>query len=122
MIFLDTSSIIELLAGTEQGRKISILIECDAVAVSAISVNELLVGETKRKQLILDFLKTCFIMPFDSEASYKSVEIEDKLRSSGKLIGKLDIFIAAICMSNEIPLLTFDHDFKNVDGLKLVSV
>lgn len=122
MILLDTSAIIELISGSKQGDNARILLEYESTAISAVTISELLVGETKSKQLIIDFLKTCHILPFDSEAAYKSVEIEEKLRSIGKVNGKMDIFIAATCFMYELPLLTFDKGFKNIEGLKLIPV
>lgn len=121
MIVLDTSSIIELLAGTEKGKKIRICLEKEAAATSAITVNELLIG-AKNQQIVKDFLKTLHILSFDAEAAFKSVIVEQELKKSGKLIGKLDIFIASICLVHNIAILTTDKDFKNVKALKAVVV
>jgi predicted nucleic acid-binding protein len=54
----------------------------------------------------------------------KTTEIYAKifaqLRLDGKAIGQNDIWIAALCIGNNLPLLTFDKGFTYVKGLKLV--
>ncbi len=123
MIALDSSAIIELLRGTEKGKKIRQFIENEAVATTTITLNEVLIGVPARhKTMIVDFLKTFQILPLDEESGYKSVTIEEHLTAKGKPIGKLDIFIAAICLTHDIRLITTDKDFKNIDGLDAIIV
>lgn len=121
MIVLDTSAIIELNLGTEKGKKIARFIEKEATAISAISVNEFLIG-AKNKKLLDEFVKTTHILPFDAEAAYKSVEIEEKLKGKGKMINKLDILIAATVLVHGLQLITADKDFMNIEELKVITV
>ena len=123
MILLDTSAVIELLEGGEFGKKVQGYIEDDVAGVSTITINEFLVGAgEKQKQTFQEFLKSSEILSFDELASYKSVGIEKSLSRKGEMIGKLDIFIAAICLVQDVPLITTDKDFKNVDGLKVFII
>lgn len=123
MIVLDTSSVIDLLEGTSKGEKIKDLIMNDVVAISSITVNELLVGKLKRNlQITKNFISSCNILSFDKRIAFKSAEIENDLWSKGKMIGKLDIFIASTALAHELPLLTGDNDFKKISGLKIVFV
>ncbi len=121
MIVLDTSVIIDLVMGKIRENEILDIFENEACAISSISINELLVCANEKQFTILsEFFKSLHVLPFDSEAAYKSVEIEKNLIKKGKIIGKLDIFISSTCLVHNLSLLTFDKDFKNVDGLKLV--
>lgn len=43
-----------------------------------------------------------------------------QLRRDGKAIGQNDIWIAALCIENNVPLLTFDKGFSCIKSLKLV--
>jgi len=123
MIALDSSAIIELLRGTEKGKKIRQIIENEAVATTTITLNEVLIGvPTRHKTMIVNFLKTFQILPFDEESGYQSVTIEEHLTAKGKPIGKLDVFIAAVCLTHEIKLITTDKDFKNIDDLELILI
>jgi tRNA(fMet)-specific endonuclease VapC len=44
------------------------------------------------------------------------------LRLSGTPIGTNDMWIAAICIENQLPLLTLDTDFTNIKNLKLIRL
>lgn len=123
MIVLDISSVIDLLDGTAKGEKIKDFLLNEVAAVSSITVNELLVGKLKRNlQITRNFLSSCNIISFDKRIALKSAEIENDLWSKGKMIGKLDIFIASTALVHELPLLTCDNDFKKISGLKIIFV
>lgn len=121
MIVLDSSAVIELLKGTEKGKKIRENINNEAIAITTITLYEVLIGVPARHNAIIrEFLKTFEILPFDEDAGYKSIVIEEQLTKRGKLIGKLDIFIASICLVHDLKLLTADNDFKNIEELKSI--
>lgn len=46
--------------------------------------------------------------------------IEHELRSIGKPLADNDIWIAATAIEHDLTLLTFDHHFERVNGLKRV--
>ena len=123
MIVLDTSSIIDLLEGHSRGQKVREKLENEAAAVSAITMHEILVGvEDSQKRITQDFIKTVHVLAFDADAAYKSVLIEKSLARKGKLIGKLDMLIAATCIVHDLPLLTSNTGFKHVEGLQLITL
>lgn len=43
-----------------------------------------------------------------------AIDLADKLREKGKLIGAIDIIIAAICLNRSATLITKDKHFRNV--------
>ena len=123
MILLDSSALIELVDGSEKGLKIKKVVEKDSAAISSISVNEVLItSEGKERELFEKIIKSMRILPFDAEASYKSIEIEKQLAKNGNMIGKLDIFIASICILNNIPIITLDKDYVRIKELEVILI
>ncbi len=123
MIVLDSSAIIDILAGTKRGEIIREKIAGEILATTSISVNEVLIGaKEKQRQSIYDFFEHLEILPFDSASAFKSIEIEEALGKKGRMIGKLDILIASVCLSYNLPILTTDNDFESVNGLKVILV
>jgi tRNA(fMet)-specific endonuclease VapC len=123
MILLDSSAIIEFLEESERGNRVRKFVENESSAVSVISINELLItSQGKENDAIRKLLSGMHVFDFDERSAYRSVEIEKELRKRGKVISKLDIFIAAICLVNKLSLVTLDRDFEMVDGLKVLKV
>lgn len=123
MIILDSSAIIELIKGTEQGKEIVKLIEHETVGITTMSINEVLLGAKDKYKLFLkEFFKSVHIFPFDEEAAYKSIDVEESLKKKGRPIGKIDILIAATCINYGIPLITCDKDFTNIQELKVILI
>ena len=123
MIALDSSAIIDILAGTKKGEQIKKKVSEEALAVTSISVNEVLIGAKERERnKIHEFFENLDILSFDAASAFKSVGIEESLSKRGTKIGKMDIFIASICLVNNLPILTSDNHFKFVNELKVISV
>lgn len=123
MIALDSSAIIDILAGTKKGEQIKKKVSEEALAVTSINVNEVLIGAKERERnKIHEFFENLDILSFDAASAFKSVEIEESLSKRGTKIGKMDIFIASICLVNNLPILTSDNHFKFVNELKVISI
>lgn len=121
MIVLDTSALIELIKGRERGRKILDYVKEERIAITTVTVNEFFIGATeKEKERFETVFSLLEILPFDSDAAYRSVVIEEDLEHRGQLIGKLDIFIAAIAHVSGFPLVTLDNDFSRIKDLKTI--
>lgn len=82
-------------------------------------------GKTLQKNLILalnlkhkEFLDTLKICAYDKKCVEKSVNIEKELMRNGRVINKLDIVIASICLSHEAKIITLDRDFSKISELK----
>lgn len=120
MHFLDTSAILEILYGTRKGASVKDLIAGKPVCTSPFSIYELELGlrDDEVKQLSA-FFKDVAIIDFDKQAAMKSAETEKDLKKKGRLINKVDIFIAGICLAHDLVLVTCDHDFEKVKGIKL---
>ena len=123
MHIFDTSAIIEFIDGSEKGSMVKNLLEKESAAISSITINELLIcAYTTERETLEQLINSFHVFSFNSVVAYKSVEIEQNLRKKGKPMGKLDIFIAAVAQLYDIPLVTCDKGFKNIDDLKIVFI
>lgn len=121
MFILDSSAIIEIIHNTERGRKAVDVVGDEKVYITSLSVNEVLFSEKETKEME-NFIKNAYVFSFDKEAAKISVQIEKDLKKAGKMINKIDIFIAAICVQTNSTLLACDNDFKKVANLKCTVV
>lgn len=124
--FLDTSIIIDYLRGNP-----SIINLIDNLKGELTSgyfcLAELFEGvcrskeKEKHKQIILEFFSGLnFIFGIDGEIAEKFGQIRMKLKSQGKIIEDIDIFIAAICLVNNLTLVTLNSKhFSKVQNLKI---
>ncbi len=120
MFIFDSSVVIEILNGTLIGKRISEQLNGAKFGVTAFSVYEIKKGERSNEAQIIDhFFESVPIFEFNKNAAKRSAQLEKELSEKRSLINKVDIFIAAICLSNDFELLTLDSDFKKVPGLKL---
>ena len=121
MTFLDTSVIIDFLAGDE---KIVALVketsEKEDIKTTTITEYELLRHKTKiRKQAAEKFLSGVTVCSFDRASARKAASLYEKLREAGKMINENDLLIAGISLANEEVLLTRDQKFGNIDDPKI---
>ena len=82
-------------------------------------------GREQDNQLLLaDFLNlpnVAILRPGEKTAE-NYADIYAQLRSIGKPIGANDIWIAAACLEHELPLLTLDSHFQQIEGLDLIHI
>ena len=121
MIVLDSSAVIDLFLGTATGKQVKEKIGKEPIAVTSITVHEVLIG-AKERNVMESFFKSITVIPFDADASYKSIELETTLRKKGMNMAKLDLFIASICLQHNLLFLTTDSDFKRVQELRLIYI
>ncbi len=121
MIVLDSSALIELINGSEKGKRVQDIINKEVVGITTLTVHEVGVGIPENKYTqFREFLSRFVILPFDEAASIESVRIEKHLTKSGGMIGRFDILIAAICFVQHSIIYSFDADFKKVHGLQVI--
>jgi len=93
--------------------------------ISTVTLYELYAGATtdeKAKDLRLStgHLKA---LAFNNETAIKAAQLYRELKQKNKLIEFRDIFIAATCIVNELPLATLNKKhFERINGLKLVKL
>ena len=96
------------------------------VGISSITISELQYGISKSKhreknqQRLHEFLAPLEILAFDEYAVKYYGDIRFQLEQKGKIIGPLDLLIAAHALSKRLILVTNnDKEFKRIEGLKV---
>jgi tRNA(fMet)-specific endonuclease VapC len=100
----------------------------DHVGIGMPTVGELLAGaeysDTRERNLPLveKAVRRLFIWPFDLSAAQEFGRLYAELRRSGRLIGQIDMQIAAIALNlSSRTLVTADSDFQAIPGLTTES-
>ena len=124
MTFLDTSVIIDFLAGDEKiVSLVKELAEKEEFKTTAITEYELLKHKTElKKQLAENFLSAIIVCPFDRPSARKAALLFEKLSKTGKMINENDLLIAGISLANDEVLLTRDQKFGNIDEANIKIV
>jgi tRNA(fMet)-specific endonuclease VapC len=97
----------------------------DKICISALVASELRYGAAKRASsrlsaLVEDLIGRLDVLPYEASASPSYAVIRHDLAMSGKLIGPVDLFIAAHAVSLDMTLVTDNvREFSRVDGLKI---
>jgi tRNA(fMet)-specific endonuclease VapC len=62
------------------------------------------------------------VLPLDEPAARQAAELHDTLIQRNEDIGVKDVLIAAICLANNIPLLTTNEQhFRRVQGMTVLT-
>ena len=100
--------------------------EIGQIGISSITVSELNYGVAKSKrqkqnaQRLEEFLTPFEILPYDETASKYYGIIRYQLKSEGKVIGPLDMLIAAHALSKNLILVTNNEkEFLRIKSLKV---
>jgi tRNA(fMet)-specific endonuclease VapC len=95
------------------------------LAVSAISVGELVHGATKSKRAAenlarLDVLLAALtIVPYDEWSARRFGQLKVQLEQAGEVISDLDLQIASIALDRDLPLIT--HNQKHFSRLSSLA-
>ncbi len=124
MTFLDTSVIIDFLAGDQTiVALIKETVKKEDVKTTAINEYELLKHRAKiRKQAAERFLSGVTVCSFDRAAAKEAANLFEVLRNNGKMINENDLFIAGIALASGEVLLTRDQKLASIgkDNIKFV--
>ncbi len=94
------------------------------VCISAITEGELRFGLAKRPEatrlhhIVHEFLQRVEIKPWDSEIATAYGTMRAALEGRGKVVGALDMLIAAHAVALDCKLVTNDAGFYKIDQLK----
>jgi len=123
IVLCDTNIIIDALKQKEEAIKLINTIGKNNIAISVITVAELLFGARDKKEYEkikkdIDFIR---IIPINSDVCEIFINLVEKYALSHH-IGIPDTIIAASALYYNIELLTFNKkDFKFISGLKLIE-
>jgi tRNA(fMet)-specific endonuclease VapC len=122
---LDTNTIIDYLKGREPGvSAVERVVKEYNCCISSITVYELLFGVARVKREIGEqaLLGVMTILPFDNAVAKRAASLHAELIIQNQDIGIKDIFIAATCLEQGIPILTANEKhFSRVTGLKVIT-
>jgi predicted nucleic acid-binding protein len=124
MTFIDTSVIIDFLAGDEKiVSLIKEIAEKEEIKTTTITEYELLKHKTELKRQVAEkFLSAIIVCPFDRTSARKAALLFEKLSKTGKMINENDLLIAGISLANDEPLLTRDQKFAYIDDANIKIV
>ncbi len=95
------------------------------LGISAITEGELLFGLAKKpeatqlKMLVHEFLIRIDVLPWDSTIAQCYGKLRANMQSKGRILGNLDMLIAAHALALNRILITNDRAFSQVEGLKI---
>lgn len=133
MIVLDTNVLSEPLTREPDQRVLTWLDSVDeALAVTAISVGELLVGARRlplgqRRAALLAAIERVLeahggdILPYDEQAARRYAEMQESRRAAGRPLSVEDGTIAAICARHAARLATRNTDDFEGLGIGLIN-
>lgn len=125
-VVVDTPVVIGFLRGAQpdQGCLTSILRSGEGF-LTAVTVFELGIGLRtggRQERACLKLIDFLGVLPFHREAAKRAAELERRLREQGQTIGTRDVFIAGICLTHGLPLVTGDTGhFERVPGLRVIT-
>jgi tRNA(fMet)-specific endonuclease VapC len=122
-IAIDTNIAIDILNGNKE-----IALLCFSfypIYLPVIVCGELIFGAMNSTKIganlnkYLDFINDCQILNTTTNVSMEYAKIRKKLKLEGHPIPENDIWIAAICKSFEISLVTKDKHYQYIDELTI---
>ena len=124
MTFIDTSVIIDFLAGDEKiVSLVKELSEKEIIKTTTITEYELLKHKTELKRQVAEkFLSAITVCPFDRSSARKAALLFEKLSKAGRMINENDLLIAGISLANDELLLTRDQKFGAIDDVNIKIV
>ncbi|PPC89258.1 MAG: VapC toxin family PIN domain ribonuclease [Methylobacter sp.] len=125
-IALDTNVVIDVFNG--KPLIIELLNEYEAIYLPVTVCGELLFGaknsarKQENEQKFFGFINHCSVLNINALIAEQYAKTRKELKDKGRPIPENDIWIAATCIVNNIPLITLDSDFQAIGGLSLVDV
>jgi predicted nucleic acid-binding protein len=124
MTFIDTSVIIDFLAGDE--KIISLVKELadkEEIKTTTITEYELLKHKTELKRQVAEkFLSAITVFSFDRASARKAALLFENLCKTGKMINENNLLIAGISFACDEVLLTRDQKFGDIDNVNIKIV
>ncbi len=118
-ICLDTDIAIGIINGDKRLEKLIQKMPDYDICITSITVFELLLRETNL-DVAKRFVNDSEIIHFNDREVIKASSIFKDLKKKGSLIDIRDIFIAASCIVNNIPLVTFNK--KHFERIKELDI
>ncbi|MBU3967752.1 MAG: type II toxin-antitoxin system VapC family toxin [Euryarchaeota archaeon] len=122
---VDTNAVIAYRAGITT--VCNLIDRTDIIFLPAVVLGELMYGainstktEENEKHITI-FSNNSVIIPIDEAVALRYARVRSDLKKMGRPIPENDIWIAAICMELNVPLMSSDGHFDNIRDLKVVN-
>ena len=122
---IDTSVAVNILNADKS--IISKVFQFYPIYLPIVVVGELLFGaknsgkSEKNIKKYINFINECLILNTTKTIADNYSEIRHSLKKIGKPIPENDLWIAAICKSYELPLMTMDKHFKYIEDINIIE-
>jgi tRNA(fMet)-specific endonuclease VapC len=123
---LDTNTASYIIKGNfPRVRERLLKIRMAEIGISVVTEAELRFGVARRpeattlKRVVEEFLLRVESVAWDSEAAREYARIRALLETGGEPMGNLDLMIAAQAVAAGVVLVTRDHVFRRVRGLRV---
>lgn len=96
-----------------------------SLCLSSITAGELLFGLEKRpaatrlRVAVNEFLRSVNVLPWDQTTAHRYGIVRAELERLGRPLASLDLLIAAHALAADAVLVTSDHAFNHVAGLRI---
>lgn len=124
-IALDTNVVIDIF--NNKHTVVALLNNYQTIYLPVTVCGELLFGaknsarSQENEQKCHDFISNCNVLNINELIAEAYATTRKVLKNKGRPIPENDIWIAATCVVNNIPLATFDSDFDAIDELIIIS-
>ena len=125
-IALDTNIAVDVLNGKTP--IIELLQQFEVIYLPITVSGELLFGAKNSANRLHNesryqaFIGSCILLDTNALVAEAYAEIRLSLKQKGRPIPENDIWIAALCVVHEVPLLSHDRHFEYVEGLALHKI
>lgn len=125
LYMLDTNTVSHLLKGNSSVARHVVGVPMASLCISSITEGELLYGLAKRpdatrlQQAVRELLRRVDVLAWDRATAQRYGVIRAEMERRGKVLGSLDLLIAAHAMATGRVLVTNDRAFRQVEGLPL---
>ena len=124
MVVVDTGIFIDFLRAKNKAKtQLFQIADEGELLISSVTLYELLMGATTPEKLkdISTLTEDIPVLPFDESTANEAALIYHDLRKRNKMIEFRDLFIAATCVVNDVPLMTFNKKhFQRIKHINLV--
>ncbi|MCF8365440.1 MAG: type II toxin-antitoxin system VapC family toxin [Bacteroidales bacterium] len=118
---VDTNIIIRHFRSADKAKTIlTEITRKSEIQITSVTLYELLIGATneQKRDDVFKIITGVAVLPFDTDSSKIAASIFQTLKAKNKIIEFRDIFIAAICINNGLPLKTLNKKhFDRIGGL-----
>jgi len=123
IVALDTNIAVDVLNG--KSAVIELLQQFESICLPVTVSGELLFGaknsanRARNEPRYQAFITSCVLLDINALVADTYAEVRLQLKQAGRPIPENDIWIAALCITYDVPLVSRDQHFEYVTGLQL---